>query len=71
MDRILVAQYNTQNGSVGVAIHEDTNSRGHVTYSYTGKWGAGSGHPREHMESELNMMLRSHPRHAVIASFWP
>jgi hypothetical protein len=66
----VVGRYFTQSGKIGVTIHETTDFRGIKVYSYMGKWGAGSGHDRAAMESELNSMLRYHPRHTIDVNFW-
>ena len=64
--RIVVGHYLTASGQDGAKISRDERGR----YSYTGKWGAGSGHSFETMALFLNGMLRAHPRHSISIEFW-
>jgi len=54
VSRVTVAEYRTRSGDVGVIVQRDDAGR----YSYTGKWGAGSGHPLASMLAFLASMLR-------------
>jgi len=46
--REVAGEYHTQSGKIGAKIHRDSGR--HVTYSYSGEWGAGSGLSAEHMK---------------------
>ena len=62
----IVGHYLTASGADGALIKRDDRGR----YSYTGKWGAGSGHSFDTMAGFLNGMLRHHPRHSIAIEFW-
>jgi len=64
--RTVVGHYLTASGQDGAKISRDERGR----YSYTGKWGAGSGHSFDTMARFLHGMLRAHPRHSVTLNFW-
>lgn len=56
-----VATYHTRTGKVALKIDKTTRRDGTAFYSYTGKHGAGSGHPLEHVRHTVKLMLWSHP----------
>jgi hypothetical protein len=51
--RELAGEYHTRTGKVGARIYRSVGRDGRVTYSYTGEWGAGSGHDAAYMEREI------------------
>lgn len=50
----VVGRYRTQGGAVGVEVRVSARSG---RFSYTGTWGAGSGHDKAFMVEELRSML--------------
>lgn len=65
-DREVIAEYHTMRGAIGTRITKYTFPSGAISYSHTGKWGAGCRTNLEDMKSEIRVMLRWHPRHKVI-----
>ena len=68
----LVGEYLTRTGQVGAQIVE----RFYVgasapTYSYTGKWGAGSGHGAPYMHKMIAEWLRTKKGVKIITPFSP
>lgn len=74
--RTLVGEYCTRTGQIGVKIYRDEASdRARelygfpATYSYNGKWGAGSGQSLETMQKFLGTMLDRRQGVKVVVPF--
>lgn len=74
--RTLVGEYCTRTGQVGVKIyrHEGSDRSRELygfpaTYSYNGKWGAGSGHSLGAMQKFLGTMLDRRQGVKVVVPF--
>ena len=61
----VIGRYLTATGKIGIEIREHHFAGDRTTYSYTGKWGAGSCGDRKQAEAAISSMLRFHPRHTI------
>lgn len=69
--REAAGEYHTQSGIVGAKIHRSVDRDGRVTYSYTGKWGAGSGLSAADMQRNVRDWLERKRGIQVITPFQP
>lgn len=61
MNTETLAIYHTRTGQVAFEVKRFTSPSGRVSYSYTGKHGAGSGGDLQHIKDVIAMTIRSKP----------
>lgn len=65
----IAAIYHTAQGKLGVQVTLTTYASGIVAYSYSGKWGAGSGRDMGHLKSLIAGFKRDNRRMKIIQEF--
>lgn len=60
MNTKAISTYTTSRGNIALEVSRHTGHDGQITFSYTGKHGAGSGHGLEHVKDTVRVMLATH-----------
>jgi len=69
--RVLCGEYHTRSGKTGAKVFRSVDRDGRTTYSWSGEWGAGSGHDLATMQREVNYWHERKRGMKVIVPFTP
>jgi hypothetical protein len=63
---VVIAEYHTPTDKIGIRVEQHTFPCGKTTFSYNGKWGAGSRTEYGETIRSVREILKFHPRHKII-----